>query len=151
MSQTRRLRGQNELTMYPLTLFSSTANVFIASCILSKLVDFHTKSAVYPCVISVGTPSDRLNSKPISSETSTAHIVSHSAYIDVIVTRTVRDFNDMPITFPGFVKGAIILQSKLVADSETDFATFELRQAEPRDALLIETKIPANGDVGLSL
>lgn len=36
---------RNVLTMYPLTLFSSTANVFIASCILSKLVDFHTKSA----------------------------------------------------------------------------------------------------------
>lgn len=34
------------LTMYPLTLFSSTAKVFIANCIRSKLVDFQTKSAV---------------------------------------------------------------------------------------------------------
>ena len=65
------------LTMYPLTLFSSTAKVFIASCILSKLVDFQTKSAVYPCVMSVGTPSDLLNSNAISSETSDAHMVSY--------------------------------------------------------------------------
>jgi hypothetical protein len=58
------------LTIYPLTLFSSTANVFMASCILSKLVDFQTKSAEKLWVHSDGTPSVLLNSNPISSETS---------------------------------------------------------------------------------
>lgn len=59
--------------MYPLTLFSSTAKVFMASCMRSKLVAFHTKSAVKLCVTSMGTPSDRLNSNPISSDTSERH------------------------------------------------------------------------------
>jgi hypothetical protein len=59
-----------KLTMYPLTLFSSTAKVFIASCIRSKLVDFHTKSAENPWVQSEGTPSLFRSSRPISSETS---------------------------------------------------------------------------------
>ncbi|ORY31279.1 hypothetical protein BCR39DRAFT_96942 [Naematelia encephala] len=36
------------LTMYPLTLFSSIANVFIAACMRSKLVAFHTKSTENP-------------------------------------------------------------------------------------------------------
>jgi hypothetical protein len=36
-------RRARRLTLYQLTLFSSTANVFMASCILSKLVDFQTK------------------------------------------------------------------------------------------------------------
>lgn len=64
--------------MYPLTLFSSTANVFMASCILSKLVDFQTKSAVKLCVISTGTPSDLRSSKPISSETSARKYASQA-------------------------------------------------------------------------
>jgi hypothetical protein len=59
-----------ELTMYPLTLFSSIANVFIANCIRSKLVDFQTKSAAKLWLHSEGTPSVLRNSKPISSETS---------------------------------------------------------------------------------
>lgn len=56
--------------MYPLTLFSSTANVFIANCIRSKLTDFHTKSTVKLSVHSVGTPSFLFNSNPTSSDTS---------------------------------------------------------------------------------
>ncbi len=56
--------------MYPLTLFSSIANCFRAACIRSKLVAFQTKSTEKPCVQSVGTPSFRRSSRPISSETS---------------------------------------------------------------------------------
>lgn len=115
------------LTMYPLTLFSSTANVFIASCILSKLVDFHTKSAVYPCVISVGTPSARLNSSPISSETSGAHIRSVIRSPGRNAKHTVRNLDDVTITLPSFVQGPVVLESELVADRKTNFAAFKLR------------------------
>jgi hypothetical protein len=41
---------------YPLTLVSSTAKVFIAPCILSKLVLFQTKSTLNPWFNSTGTP-----------------------------------------------------------------------------------------------
>lgn len=41
---------------HPLTLVSSTANVFIAPCILSKLVLFQTKSTLKPWLTSTGTP-----------------------------------------------------------------------------------------------
>lgn len=43
-------------TPYPLTLVSSTAKVFIAPCIRSKLVLFQTKSTLKPWFISTGTP-----------------------------------------------------------------------------------------------
>jgi hypothetical protein len=56
--------------MYPLTLCSSTANVFMASCMRSKEVDFQTKSAEKLWLSSLGTPSFRRSSRPISSETS---------------------------------------------------------------------------------
>lgn len=59
-----------KLTIYALTLFSSTAKVFMASCIRSKLVDFQTKSTIKLWVISVGTPSLFRSSSAISSETS---------------------------------------------------------------------------------
>jgi hypothetical protein len=58
------------LTIYPLTLFSSIANVLMAACILSKLVAFQTKSTEKPWVQSIGTPSFRRSSRQISSETS---------------------------------------------------------------------------------
>lgn len=41
---------------HPLTLVSSTANVFIAPCIRSKLVLFQTKSTLNPWFASTGTP-----------------------------------------------------------------------------------------------
>lgn len=64
--------------MYPLTLRSSTANVFMASCMRSNEVDFQTKSAEKLCVQSVGTPSDRRSSSPISSLTSAESKTSQS-------------------------------------------------------------------------
>lgn len=45
-----------KITTHPLTLVSSTANVFIAPCILSKLVLFQTKSTLNPWPTSTGTP-----------------------------------------------------------------------------------------------
>ena len=82
--------------MYPLTLFSSIAKVFIAACILSKLVAFHTKSTEKPCVQSIGTPSFRLSSRQISSETS----VLVSSICESSGERTVWDFDDSSYSFP---------------------------------------------------
>jgi hypothetical protein len=45
---TESLAGVVILTIYPLTLFSSIANVLMAACILSKLVAFQTKSTENP-------------------------------------------------------------------------------------------------------
>jgi hypothetical protein len=58
--------------MYPETDCSSTAKVFMASCMRSKEVDFQTKSAEKLCVQSVGVwaSSTFLSSRPISFETS---------------------------------------------------------------------------------
>lgn len=94
--------------MYPLTLFSSTANVFMASCILSKLVDFQTKSAAKPCVMSCGTPSALRNSRPISSETSA--INRQHKLDDGSQRRTIRNFDDVANTLPGLVHLSRIAQ-----------------------------------------
>lgn len=69
--------------MYPETLCSSTANVFMASCMRSNEVDFQTKSAEKLWVQSEGTPSLRRSSRAISSEMS----VGESAISEAIPPR----------------------------------------------------------------
>jgi hypothetical protein len=49
------------------TEYSSTAKVFIAFCMRSNEVDFHTKSTVKPYDWSVGTPAELRSSSAISS------------------------------------------------------------------------------------
>ena len=66
-------------------------------------------------------------------------------------TRTVRDLDNMSVAFPRLVERSGIFQPQLISNSEPDFATLKLRQAEPRHTLLVETKIPTHRDVGLSL
>ena len=57
----------------------------------------------------------------------------------------------MPVAFPWFVKGAIVLQPELVADRQSDFPALQLGQTKPRHALLIKAEVPTDGDVGLGL
>ena len=65
--------------MYALTLFSLTANVFMASCIRSKLVDFHAESTMKLRMTSIGTPSLFRDSRAVSPETSAMEPVSELA------------------------------------------------------------------------
>src|SRR5260221_10483004 len=92
--------------MYPLTLFSSTAKVFMAACIRSKLVGFQTKSAMKPWVTSAGTPSDLLSSKTLSSETSfTRKVVSENENNRQRKPNlTIGNFDNISDNFPSLAK-----------------------------------------------
>lgn len=136
--------------MYPLTLFSSTAKVFIASCILSKLVDFQTKSAAKLWVQSVGTPSDRRNSNPISSETSAKRFVQQDMKRGTN-RLTIRNLDDVSNTFPRFMHLALIPQPELISNGQPNFSTFQLGQTEPCNTLLVQTKVPPNSNITLRL
>ena len=57
----------------------------------------------------------------------------------------------MSDALPRLVQLATVPEPQLITDSEADFATLELREAEPRYALLVETDVPADSDVGLGL
>ena len=57
----------------------------------------------------------------------------------------------MSDALPRLVQLATVPEPQLITDSEADFATLELREAEPRYALLVETDVPAYSDVGLGL
>ena len=57
----------------------------------------------------------------------------------------------MSDALPRLVQLATVPEPQLVTDSEADFATLELGEAEPRYALLVETDVPADSDIGLSL
>lgn len=145
--------------MYPLTLLSSTANVFIACCILSNEVDFQTKSAEKPCVQSVGTPSDRRSSRPISSLTS-ARVKKYGSSGLLFedspcerVRRTVGDLNNVsnPVPVAALEPAAVQLKSELVPNRQSHLSALELGHAKPRDALLVETNVPPDDDVVLRL
>lgn len=137
--------------MYALTLFSSTAKVFIASCIRSKLVDFHTKSTIKLWATSVGTPSLFRSSRAISSETSAREPVSQWIRKYCGLGPTVRDLDDMSGSFPILVQLSRVFQPQFISNRKPDFPTLQLRQHEPSDPLLIQTQIPPNADIRLSL
>src|SRR5712675_334232 len=107
----------------------------MASCILSKLVDFQTKSAAKPCVTSCGTPSVLRNSSPISSETSAT---SQHELDSPMWTRTIGHFNDVADTFPGLVHLPRVAHSQLITRCKAHFPAFQLWKYEPRDSLLVQ-------------
>ena len=95
--------------MYPLTLCSSTAKVFIASCIRSNEVDFQTKSAEKLCEQSLGTPSFRRSSRAISSETSSPACQRRFGIEPERLT--VGNLDDMTEPFPRLVQLPVVPQS----------------------------------------
>ena len=57
----------------------------------------------------------------------------------------------MSDALPRLVQLATVPEPQLVTDSEADFATLKLGEAEPCYSLLVETDVPAYSDVGLGL
>lgn len=57
----------------------------------------------------------------------------------------------MADALPSLVQFALIPQPQLVTHGEPDFTTLQLRKAEPRNTLLVQTQIPTNSDICLSL
>jgi hypothetical protein len=57
----------------------------------------------------------------------------------------------MPNAFPGLVQLALIPQPQFIANGQPNFSALQLRKTEPSNALLIQTQVPTNGDVGLRL
>lgn len=64
---------------------------------------------------------------------------------------TIRNLDDMSVSFPRFVKATRVLQPKFVTNRKADFATLQLGETEPRHALLVQTKVPAHRDIRLCL
>jgi len=57
----------------------------------------------------------------------------------------------MPNTFPGLVQFALIPQPQFITNGQPNFPALQLGQTEPSNALLIQTEVPTNGNVGLCL
>jgi hypothetical protein len=57
----------------------------------------------------------------------------------------------MSDAIPRFVHLASVLQPQLISDSEPDLSRLELGEVEPRNALLVQTHVPANDEALLSL
>ena len=71
--------------------------------------------------------------------------------IEVTPTLTVGDLDDMPDALPRLVRVAHVPQTELIADRKPDLTTLKLGQPKPRHTLLVQTKIPTDDDIGLSL
>lgn len=57
----------------------------------------------------------------------------------------------MPNAFPCLVQFTLIPQPQFIANGQPNFSALQLRKTEPSNALLIQTQVPTNGDVGLRL
>ena len=106
---------------------------------------------------SVGTPSERRSSKPISSLTSVQESPTgvnrrHTLHLQE-ARRTVGDLDDVADAVPvaALEAAAVELEPELVADREPDLAALELGHAKPGDTLLVQADVPADDDVVLRL
>ena len=57
----------------------------------------------------------------------------------------------MPNAFPGLVQFALIPQPQFIANGQPNFSALQFGKTKPSNALLIQTQVPTNGDVGLCL
>ena len=64
---------------------------------------------------------------------------------------TIRNLDDMSVSFPWFMQATRVLQPKLITNGQTDFTAFQLREAKPCNTFLIKPQVPTHGDVCLRL
>ena len=57
----------------------------------------------------------------------------------------------MSNALPGLMQFPLIPQSELISDGQSHLSAFQFRKTEPSHSLLIQTKVPSNSYVGLSL
>ena len=93
----KKMRGS-----YPLTLVSSTAKVFMATCIRSKLVLFHTKSTVKLWFISTGTPCNNQTEKSQIHKQTSIQIINKQYKVvskdTAITSALMKNYTDSQIT-----------------------------------------------------
>ena len=65
--------------------------------------------------------------------------------------RTIGNFDDVTNTFPSLMHLARVAHSQFIASGKAHFTAFQLGQHEPCHPLLVQTKIPPHGNVGLRL
>jgi hypothetical protein len=138
----------------------------MAACIRSKLVAFQTKSTEKPCVQSTGTPSFRLSSRQISSDTSDVSVASRTQH-------TVGNLDDRSDSFPHLLPARVRpvlvkrvhpfhpakpcsgrpdkLQLQFVSRGEPQFPTLQLWHAEPGESPLVQTHVPSDRDLAFRL